>query len=156
MVERVGDWRFLASMSEQISPKLSFYKKVVFVLLFLLSCVFLGLGIWQYRLFYEWLEPRHVEGLVLMLLVAFGLTTLFVPVVVRQEWQTSSVRDVAVHYLVVFGLMLAALTAVFTLLWLLGWVLFYLRVYPLLMIALIAILWGTGYILSKKNDGRGE
>ena len=131
-------------------------KSLVFILLILLWVTILGWGIWQYRQFYEWLEPRHIEGLVLMALLAFGLTGLFVPVVVRQDWAESSVRDVAVYYLAAFGIMFGALTAVFTLLWLLGWVYTYLRTYPILLIVTIVILGATGYILDQKRKRESE
>ena len=127
------------------------FKIAVLSLLVLLSAVLLAWGIRQYRLFYEWLEPRHIEGLALMTLIGFGLTAVFIPFLVHQEWQASSVKDVVIHYVAAFGLMLGALTAVFTLLWLLGWAWLYLRTYPLLLIIVIAILAVMGYILDQKR-----
>ena len=126
-------------------------KQLVFILLIVLSALILGWSIRQYRLFYEWLEPRHIEGLALIALMAFGLTAVFIPFVVHQDWQESSVKDVFIHYVAAFGLMFGALTAVFTLLWLLGWVWLYLRTYPILLIIVITILTATGYILDQKR-----
>ena len=126
-------------------------KRLVLILLIVLSVVVLLWGIRQYRLFYEWLEPRHIEGLALMGVIAFGLTAVFIPFVVRQDWKVSSVKDVFIHYMAAFGLMFGALAAVFTLLWLLGWVWLYLRAYPVLLIMVIAILAATGYILDQNS-----
>ena len=115
-------------------------KYLALLLLILLSAVILGWGIWQYRLFYEWLEPRHIEGLVLMTLLAFGLTAVFIPFLVRQEWRDSSAKDVFIHYGAAFGLMFVALTAVFFLLWLLGHVYRWLQLYPIIVFILAAII----------------
>ena len=111
-------------------------KVIVFSLLILLSAVILTWTIWRYRLFYEWLEPRHIEGLVLMVVLSFGLTALFIPFVVMQDWAKSSAKAVAQNYLASFGLMFMALTAVFFLLWLLGLSLELLRRYPIILFVL--------------------
>lgn len=127
------------------------YKNLVFVFLILLSIAILACGIWQYQQFYDWLEPRHIEGITLMVLIGFGLTAMFVPVVVRQDWAESSVRDVAMHYLAAFGIMFSALTVVFFALWLFGWFYLYLYTYPILLVAVLLVLGVIGYILNQKS-----
>ena len=130
-------------------------KIAVLSLLILLSAVILTWGIRQYRLFYEWLEPRHIEGIVLMTLIGFGLTILFIPFVVKQDWANSSATDVALHYLLSFGLMFTALIVVFILLWLLGLIYAIVRSYPLVLITLLIILPLIGK-LAQKYSGKGE
>jgi hypothetical protein len=115
-------------------------KSIVLCLLFLLSAVILWWGIRQYRLFWEWLEPRRIEGLGLVVVGSFGLTALFIPYVVTQNWADFSATEVAAYYLHSFGLMFVVLTAVFLLFWLMGFILYLLKLYPVILFTLVALI----------------
>jgi hypothetical protein len=115
-------------------------KSIVLCLLFLLSAVILWWGIQQYRLFWEWLEPRRIEGLGLVVVGSFGLTALFIPYVVTQNWGDFSATEVAAYYLHSFGLMFVVLTAVFLLFWLMGFILYWLKLYPVILFTLVALI----------------
>jgi hypothetical protein len=114
------------------SPYSPWIQKLVGLVVFVLNMSLLvGLGL-KFRRQYEWLAGFHVEGLCLMVLIGLGLAGVSAPffassVSARPEDRPKTVLEAFKLYLSVTMITFCALSVVFVALWIVGWILEFVR-----------------------------
>ncbi|MCA9922758.1 MAG: hypothetical protein KC421_10310 [Anaerolineales bacterium] len=86
-------------------------KRLTFLALTIAGFAGLGIGTWQYRRYWEWLNTRGLDGPAFLGLIFLGILVLIMPVHLRGMWDQITPLGMVREFVVKGGLMMGVVTA---------------------------------------------